>query len=296
MLLPHHAKDSTGAKGSSVLLQTLWWGCIAECITSVCCPLVLYSELNVTSTLLNVIGPLLAGAMQAIEDKTTDPLVRQHCICFQSGFITVFTSFAFTTEQVIVQIITPHPLRRQAPSEWVRPHLPRHAAPFVYQAAQLASSTRHGPRQAVAYVLCSLISSCISFAVGQSVLAAALHLARCRGNSCLRAVALQPRRLLRAMWILFGLVWVWVLCTPAGSVFEPMEVIDEGSPGPAAGQRSKLVDVQHLACGLLMQTGGLLLGLRLSQPILGKPATSRTQAPKELPKGEPPILGRSPKG
>ena len=102
-MLPSTSREATWSS-SGILVHTVGWGCVAECLTSVCFPLIRYSELNVTSTLLNVLGPLLAGATQAINDATTDPFVRQYCSCFQGGFITVFTSFAFMTEQVTIPI------------------------------------------------------------------------------------------------------------------------------------------------------------------------------------------------
>ena len=193
-MLPLGGGKSSSPSGSTLLRQTVAWGCVAECLTSVCCPLVLYGEVNVTSTLLNVVGPLVAGMMQAVEEAADDPLLRQQCSCFQSGFISVFTSFAFTTEQ----------------------------------AARLSASRTHGPLRGIAYVVTSLATSCACFAASHA--AAAIALSNRRGG-CMRVPPTpKPPRLLRGLWGVVGLVWLYVLLTPAGSVFEPLEIAEEGAP------------------------------------------------------------------
>ena len=99
-MLPVHTRSSSSETSSrDVLLQTLAWGSVAECLTSVCCPRVLLHDINVTSTVLNLVGAFVAGATQAVEEAQPDPLLRRHCACFRAGFITVVTSYSFVTEQ-----------------------------------------------------------------------------------------------------------------------------------------------------------------------------------------------------
>mmetsp|Transcript_44257 Transcript_44257/g.109999 ORF Transcript_44257/g.109999 Transcript_44257/m.109999 type:complete len:124 (+) Transcript_44257:249-620(+) len=72
---------------------------------------------------------------------------------------------------------------------------------------------------------------------------------------------------LQWLWGVAELVWAYVLLTPAGTVYEPLDLVGEATdrePTGDDGSPSKLVDVKHLACGLLLQTAGLLSALRLS--------------------------------
>ena len=193
-----------------LLLQTLGWGCVAECLTSVCCPLVRYGEVNITSTMLNAVGPLLAGAVWALEDAAMDPLLRQQCGCFQAGFISVFTSFAFTTEQ----------------------------------AARLSASQAYGPTRGFAYVVASLATSCVCFALAQAAVGAALSSRR--GVCRLRPPpAPRPQQVARGLWSLVGFAWLYVLLTPAGTVFEPLEIAEEGAPELSTSTKALQSKVIH---------------------------------------------------
>lgn len=143
-------------------------------------------ELNVTSNLLNILGSLLAGASDALHETSLDPKLRHHCSCFQHGFISVVTSFAFTIEQ----------------------------------ASQLWSSLRHGPSLGVIYVLVSLVTSCVCFSISRAVGMAFLST---RDTAYHVTSSMSSAQLLRWLWGAVALVWVYVLFTPTGSVFEPLD-------------------------------------------------------------------------
>ena len=100
--------------------------------------------------------------------------------------------------------------------------------------------------------------SCACFAAAHGAAAAALAACRCGCRG--RPPTPKPPQVLRWLWGVVAAVWAYVLLSPAGSVFEPLDVAEEGAAEPPAPRTlpSKFVDVQHLACGLLMQTGGLL--------------------------------------
>ena len=234
-MLPVHTRASgAGASGAprEALIHTLAWGSLAECLTSVCCPRVLWRNVNVTSTALNVVGALAAGAAQAIDDVQGDPLLRRHCACFQAGFVTVVTSYSFVTEQ----------------------------------AARLAAAPEWGLYSACVYVMSSLATSCTAFAVGRVACAALLDASGKRARTRLREwTAPPPAAVLRGLLGVVALVWVWVALSPAGSVFEPLE-IDEvaAAEEDAPGATSKAADVAHLACGLVLQAAGLLAGVGIA--------------------------------
>jgi fluoride ion exporter CrcB/FEX len=81
------------------LLHTVAWGALAECLTSVCCPIVMAGDLDVSATALNISGAFLAGIAYSMQSKATSRLMHASCIAFQAGFVGVFTSFTFLAEQ-----------------------------------------------------------------------------------------------------------------------------------------------------------------------------------------------------
>lgn len=87
------------SSSSPRLLHTIAWGALAECLTSVCCPIVMVVDLDISATALNISGAFLAGIAYSLQSKATSRLMHISCIAFQAGFVGVFTSFTFLAEQ-----------------------------------------------------------------------------------------------------------------------------------------------------------------------------------------------------
>ena len=183
-MLGNHASSSSRADlHSSQVELTLAWGIVAECVTSLACPVVIVGALDVSATALNVVGPLLAGIVHALDEALGDARWHRYCTAFQVGFVGVFTSFTFMTEQ----------------------------------AATLAS--RRGSSLGAAYIVASLAAGVVAFRVGA---AAMRRVARRRGGA-LRVPSLgSPRQLVRQLGVVVALAWVWVLLSPAGAVHDPL--------------------------------------------------------------------------
>lgn len=261
-MLPLHIidgdDDKQRLKEQNILLETIAWGAVAECLTSVGCPLKMFGKLDVTATVLNLVCPLLCGMAQAIDDAAVetgaDPGTRRRIAAFQAGFIGVATSFSFMAEQ-----------------------------------AALLGSTMYG----LLYILGTLAMTCAVFAAGRVALATGLRMNRPR--RALRTGRLVPTaaRLLRILVALVALTWLWVLLAPAGAVFEPLAVrqgqreprlpgralssslaelnaliaisADHASTERPLPMPSKRADVLHLLVGLLMQAAGLALSARIER-------------------------------
>ena len=81
------------------LQLTLAWGCVAECIVSILCPVSIVGVLDLSATALNVIGPFIAGVVHAFDESLNDTRWHRYCAAFQAGFVGVFTSYTFMAEQ-----------------------------------------------------------------------------------------------------------------------------------------------------------------------------------------------------
>ena len=209
------------------LPEVLAWGVLAESIVAVCCPLVMHAEVDVTATALNLIGPLLGGSAQALSDHASephvsgaDPLAARHtrrcCAAFQAGFIGAFTSFSFMAEQAA--------------------HLT--AVPSLHTG--LSGFHGHVSAWSVGwtYIAATVAASCAAFSAGRALLGALLRLQLARrpalphahpdrsgGGSCPPSCQLPPpRRLMRAVACLVAVAWLWALVSPAGSVYDPLEL------------------------------------------------------------------------
>ena len=204
------------------LRLALAWGLVAECLTAVLCPLVMSGVLDVTATALNIVGALVAGAVAAVHDAASDEGTRRACASFQLGFIGVFTSFSFMAEQ----------------------------------AAQLAEATSCGQWCGWLYIACTVAAGCASFAAGRALLGTVLL--RTQGRRRLRAPS--PPALLRGLGAVVAAVWVWVLLSPAGAVFEPLAVHAARGATP-----SKRADVAHLGVGMAVQTAFLALSAAVGE-------------------------------
>ena len=242
MLPLHHSDDNKQRVIDSLppLLETIAWGSLAECLTSVGCPLRMFGKLDVTATVLNLVCPMLCGMAQAIDDAAVDTgadlQIRQRIAAFQAGFIGVATSFSFMAEQ----------------------------------AALLG-----GPIIGLLYIIGTLVMTCAIFASGRVACAMGLRMKRLRRALRTGRLLLSAAGMFRVLMALVALTWVWVLIAPAGAVFEPLAVrqgqrgLDEhhGSadrPLPTS-LPSKRADVLHLLVGLLMQAAGLALSARMEQ-------------------------------
>jgi hypothetical protein len=74
-----HAAPSSSPR----LLHTVAWGALAECLTSVCCPIATAGDLDVSATALNISGAFLAGIAYSVQSKATSRLMQASCIAFQ---------------------------------------------------------------------------------------------------------------------------------------------------------------------------------------------------------------------
>ena len=270
-MLPLHAEEDDdggkqrGASAPPSLLEAIAWGSVAECITSVGCPLRMYGSMDLTATGLNLVCPFLCGMAAAIDEEAidagADPGTRRRVAAFQVGFIGVSTSFSFMAEQ----------------AAWLG-----------------------GLRAGALYILGTLATTCVVFSIGRAALASALRTRRLR--RALRTGQLLPSssRLLRMLSLLVALTWVWVLLAPAGAVFEPLAMRHSTSSGrgalvhasrelgvveqdglqrqaddaaaslpPPPSSPSKQADVLHLLVGLLMQGAGLALSARIDRWAAG---------------------------
>ena len=226
------------------LLETIAWGCVAECAISVCCPLVMSGSVDATAAALNLLCPLLGGMASALDEASSSSPMRRHVATFQTGFVGVATSFPFMAEQ---------------------------------------ASLLGGSLRGCAYIFCTLVGACLSFAVGRVLFTVLLRIRRLR-----RALVVPrggdgaaSRQLLRIIGLVVTLAWLWVLFTPAGAVFDPLAIRnakmakaaaaaadaaaaptaagdDPSPPPPLLRGASKYADCQHLASGLLMQAVGLI--------------------------------------
>ena len=153
--LPLTTKDRVDASSAPASVrEALGWGALAECIISVCCPLVMRGEVNVTATALNLLGPLLGGMARALDEQSGDSAVRRSCAAFQTGFIGVITSFSF----------------------------------MVDQGAQLADDPLRGDlRHGWLYIGTMLAAGCGCFVLGRALLGALL----CNTLACLLLVTLR---------------------------------------------------------------------------------------------------------
>ena len=79
------------------LQLTLTWGCVAECIVSILCPVSIVGVLDLSATALNVIGPFIAGAVHAFDESLND--TRWHRYWLRSG--TLFATLPATTCSVL---------------------------------------------------------------------------------------------------------------------------------------------------------------------------------------------------
>ena len=237
--LPLTTKDRVDASSAPASVrEALGWGALAECTISVCCPLVMRGEVNVTATALNLLGPLLGGMARALDEQSGDSAVRRSCAAFQTGFIGVITSFSF----------------------------------MVDQGAQLADDPLRGDlRHGWLYIGTMLAAGCGCFVLGRALLGALLRTRRGR-RLLLRAarpVTTADRRSLGWQWVVVCLIWIWVVLAPPGAVFDPQQV---RAAREAAGQQplttplepaSKSTDLAHLLCGMGMQAVGLALSARI---------------------------------
>ncbi|EOD08196.1 hypothetical protein EMIHUDRAFT_217780 [Emiliania huxleyi CCMP1516] len=87
------------AEPGSALAQVVAWGALAECLTSVFCPIVMVGALDVSATILNISGAFLAGIAHSADATPSAPRLHSACATFQAGFIGVFTSFTVLFEQ-----------------------------------------------------------------------------------------------------------------------------------------------------------------------------------------------------
>ena len=129
---------SSPRHGASYLALTLAWGCVGECIISVCVPIVTLGVVDVSATVLNLVGAFLAGIAVAVDDEYAEARIRRACASFQAGFIGVCTSYTFVAEQV-----APGPARKRpcALTHCARRHRPRCSSRLPAAVACTASST-----------------------------------------------------------------------------------------------------------------------------------------------------------
>ena len=97
--LPLTTRDRHRGGDLPHLQLTLAWGCVAECIVSILCPVSIVGVLDLSATALNVIGPFIAGVVHAFDESLNDTRWHRYCAAFQAGFVGVFTSYTFMAEQ-----------------------------------------------------------------------------------------------------------------------------------------------------------------------------------------------------
>jgi fluoride ion exporter CrcB/FEX len=194
------------------LQLTLAWGCVAECIVSILCPVSIVGVLDLSATALNVIGPFIAGAVHAFDESLNDTRWHRYCAAFQAGFVGVFTSYTFMAEQ----------------------------------SATLTAS--HGLLYGGVYVVASMAAGCLSFRAGGVALRRLNVLLR--GERTARPPSLaSARALVRQLCAVVLLFWVWVVLGPAGMVHDPMIFGPDSAWERRAV--SKWEDVRQLALGML---------------------------------------------
>ena len=194
------------------LQLTLAWGCVAECIVSILCPVSIVGVLDLSATALNVIGPFIAGVVHAFDESLNDTRWHRYCAAFQAGFVGVFTSYTFMAEQ----------------------------------SATLTAS--HGLLYGGAYVVASMAAGCLSFRAGGVALRRLSVLLR--GERTVRPPSLaSARALVRQLCAVVLLFWVWVVLGPAGMVHDPMIFGPDSAWERRAV--SKWEDVRQLALGML---------------------------------------------
>lgn len=237
------------AIGPPSLLECIAWGSVAECAVALCCPLVMVGSVDLTASALNVVGPLLSGMAQAMDEAAgVDPSVHRACVAFQTGFIGVATSFSFMADQAA---------RLGAGAGWL-------------------------------YIVATMAAGCVAFGMGRVAMEVALRLQRVRRlviNQCAAGVSAAPaaeRRRVRMLVLAVSAMWVWVLLAPPGAVHDPLAVhgaLGRGYVGASSAQlahgddasalaiavapASKRADCLHLLCGLGMQALGLAASARL---------------------------------
>ena len=246
--------DEAADREAPRMMESLAWGSVAECTLSICCPLVMRGPIDVSATALNLLCPLLGGAAQALDEATGGSAsVHQRVSAFQTGLVGVATSFSFMAEQASLF------------SEWWR---------------------------GCAYIAATICGACISFAAGRAALGVALRARRFRRALVAGRVLPSSSRLMRNLAFLVLLAWLWVLLSPAGTVFDPLAVnvaraqraqaaLDTAA-GRALGQvrelptdepappASKRADCLHLLCGLIMQALGLSVSARVSERVTSR--------------------------
>ena len=89
--LPLTTRDRHRGGDLPHLQLTLAWGCVAECIVSILCPVSIVGVLDLSATALNVIGPFIAGVVHAFDESLNDTRWPRYCAAFQAGFVGVFT-------------------------------------------------------------------------------------------------------------------------------------------------------------------------------------------------------------
>lgn len=224
------ASSGGSAATQASLLECIAWGSVAECITSVCCPLIMAGDIDVTATALNLVCPFLGGMAHALDAASsfggTNAAMHQRASAFQSGFIGVSTSFSFMAEQ---------------------------------------ASLLDGWLHSALYVLATMSCSCFTFAAGRAVLVRVL-----RSNHELKRALRSGRPVLtsahlsRVLGLFLALAWAWVLLAPAGAVHDPLAVhIARGRSEPPPPPPTKRGDVLHFVTGLAMQAAGLWVSARI---------------------------------
>ena len=210
--LPLTTRDRHRGGDLPHLQLTLAWGCVAECIVSILCPVSIVGVLDLSATALNVIGPFIAGVVHAFDESLNDTRWHRYCAAFQAGFVGVFTSYTFMAEQ----------------------------------SATLTAA--HGLLYGGAYVVASMAAGCLSFRAGGVALRRLNVLLR--GERPPRPPSLaSARALVRQLCAVVLLFWVWVVLGPAGMVHDPMIFWPESSWERRAV--SKWEDVRQLALGML---------------------------------------------
>ena len=94
--LPLTTRDRHRGGDLPHLQLTLAWGCVAECIVSILCPVSIVGVLDLSATALNVIGPFIAGVVHAFDESLNDTRWHRYCAAFQAGFVGGFTSYTFS--------------------------------------------------------------------------------------------------------------------------------------------------------------------------------------------------------
>ena len=183
--LPLTTRDRHRGGDLPHLQLTLAWGCVAECIVSILCPVSIVGVLDLSATALNVIGPFIAGVVHAFDESLNDTRWHRYCAAFQAGFVGVFTSYTFMAEQ----------------------------------SATLTAA--HGLLYGGAYVVASMAAGCLSFRAGGVALRRLNVLLR--GERPPRPPSLaSARALVRQLCAVVLLFWVWVVLGPAAATPNPL--------------------------------------------------------------------------